>query len=153
METNTDGNIAGSIPPNAVSVYGQTADAMDEFPVLKAFQQYIDAEQAKARKRLISLGIFFAILTGAVIAAAARLPQPVAFVLWGGQAQEMYRAAACGHPSAETAPAAGPRLILESAHPSPLSAYRGFFGSRPFSKITAFLTARGQAPIDWCGRE
>ena len=68
METNTDGNIAGSIPPNAVSVYGQTADAMDEFPVLKAFQQYIDAEQAKARKRLISLGIFFAILTGAVIA-------------------------------------------------------------------------------------
>ena len=68
MEANTDGNIAGAIPPNAVSVYGQTTDAMDEFPVLKAFQQYIDAEQAKARKRLISLGIFFAVLTGAVIA-------------------------------------------------------------------------------------
>jgi Tfp pilus assembly protein PilN len=41
---------------------------MDEFPVLKAFQQYIDAEQAKARKRLLSLGIFFGILTGAIIA-------------------------------------------------------------------------------------
>ena len=56
-----------AIPPrNAVSVYAQ--DAMDDFPVLKAFQQYIDAEQAKARKRLLSLGIFFGILTGAIIA-------------------------------------------------------------------------------------
>ena len=56
-----------SMPPNtAVSVYSQ--DGMDDFPVLKAFQQYIDAEQAKARKRLVALGIFFGILTGAVIA-------------------------------------------------------------------------------------
>lgn len=52
---------------NAVSLYGQE-DAMDDFPVLKAFQQYVDAEQAKARKRLVSLGIFFGILMGAVIA-------------------------------------------------------------------------------------
>ena len=53
------------MPNNAVRLYG---DAMDDFPVLKAFQQYIDAEQAKARKRLLSLGIFFGILTGAIIA-------------------------------------------------------------------------------------
>ena len=52
-------------PNGALRVYG---DAMDDFPVLKAFQQYIDAEQAKARKRLLSLGIFFGILTGAIIA-------------------------------------------------------------------------------------
>ena len=59
--------IDSSMPPNtAVSVYSQ--DGMDDFPVLKAFQQYIDAEQAKARKRLVALGIFFGILTGAVIA-------------------------------------------------------------------------------------
>ena len=65
-ETNIPG-IGPTIPPqNAVSVYAQ--DAMDDFPVLKAFQQYIDAEQAKARKRLLSLGIFFGILTGAIIA-------------------------------------------------------------------------------------
>jgi len=50
----------------AVSVYSQ--DGMDDFPVLKAFQQYIDSEQAKARKRLVMLGIFFCILIGAVIA-------------------------------------------------------------------------------------
>lgn len=65
-ETHIPG-IDSAIPPqNAVSVYSQ--DAMDDFPVLKAFQQYIDAEQAKARKRLLSLGIFFGILTGAIIA-------------------------------------------------------------------------------------
>jgi uracil-DNA glycosylase len=40
-------------------------------------------------------------------------------------------------------------LILKSAHPSPLSAYRGFFGSRPFSKTNAFLEAHGLSPIDW----
>lgn len=56
-----DRNVGNS----ALRVYG---DAMDDFPVLKAFQQYIDAEQAKARKRLLSLGIFFGILTGAIIA-------------------------------------------------------------------------------------
>ncbi len=54
------------IPPNAVSLYGQN-DAMDDFPVLKAFQQYIDAEQAKAQKRMTTLCIFFAIILSIVI--------------------------------------------------------------------------------------
>ena len=40
-------------------------------------------------------------------------------------------------------------LILESPHPSPLSAFRGFFGSRPFSKTNAFLEKNGLEPIDW----
>lgn len=40
-------------------------------------------------------------------------------------------------------------LILESAHPSPLSAYRGFFGSRPFSRTNEYLKENGLAPIDW----
>lgn len=51
-----------------VSVYGGAGDALDDFPVLKAFQQYIDAEQAKARKRLLALGVFFGVLMLAVIA-------------------------------------------------------------------------------------
>ena len=78
--------------------------------------------------------------TDAVIASLAGLPQPVAFVLWGSQAQKKAKAAA-GSPY--------PRLILQAPHPSPLSAYRGFFGSRPFSRINEFLTAHGEAPIDW----
>lgn len=63
---------------------------------------------------------------------------PRAFVLWGGPAQK--RAAAL--------PRAG-HLFLESPHPSPLSCYRGFFGSKPFSQINDWLAARGDRPIDW----
>ena len=58
--------IDSEIPENAVRLYGE-ADAMDDFPVLKAFQQYINSEQAKARKRLLTLGIFFGALMIVVI--------------------------------------------------------------------------------------
>ena len=78
--------------------------------------------------------------TDAVIAALAELPQPVAFVLWGAQAQKK---------AALVEKSPYPRLVLQSPHPSPLSAYRGFFGSRPFSKINAFLEASGSRAIDW----
>lgn len=43
-----------------------------------------------------------------------------------------------------------PHVILEAPHPSPLSAYRGFFGSKPYSKINAQLLEWGEQPIDWC---
>jgi len=58
--------VGAPIPPNAVSIYGQ-GDAMDDFPVLKAFQQYVDAEHAKAQKRMITLCIFFVVLMVSVI--------------------------------------------------------------------------------------
>ena len=58
--------IDSEIPNNAVSLYGQS-DAMDDFPVLKAFQQYIDSEQAKARKRMLMLCVFFGVLMTVVI--------------------------------------------------------------------------------------
>ena len=113
-------------------------------------------------------------LTREIIAAAARLPQPVAFVLWGAPAQRAFAEGsglrqpgtdphAGTSPACPPAPASGkilnsqfsilnsqfPRLILSAPHPSPLSAYRGFFGSRPFSQINDFLTAHGEAPIRW----
>lgn len=78
--------------------------------------------------------------TDAVVAAVAGLPQPVAFVLWGAQAQKK---------AAVAAASPYPRLVLAGPHPSPLSAYRGFFGSRPFSQINAFLAAHGEAAIRW----
>lgn len=77
--------------------------------------------------------------TDAVLSAAAKLPQPIAAVLWGGQAQK----------KAPLLSSDAPRLVLQSPHPSPLSSYRGFFGSRPFSQINAFLTSHGEMPIDW----
>jgi uracil-DNA glycosylase len=67
--------------------------------------------------------------------------RPAAFVLWGGHAQAQAR---------HIRP--GDHLILASAHPSPLSARRGFFGSRPFSRINAWLAQRGERPIDWGAR-
>ena len=78
--------------------------------------------------------------TDAVVKSLSTLPQPVVFVLWGAQAQK--KAAI-----AQSSPY--PRLVLQSPHPSPLSAYRGFFGSRPFSRINRFLTEHGEPPIDW----
>ena len=77
--------------------------------------------------------------TDAVLAAMAALPQPVAFVLWGSQAQKK-------RPLLQSA---APRLVLCAPHPSPLSSYRGFFGSRPFSQINAFLQENGEQPVDW----
>lgn len=78
--------------------------------------------------------------TDAAIAAVSRLPQPVAFILWGAQAQKK---AACAAQSPY------PRCIVASAHPSPLSSYRGFFGSRPFSSVNRFLREHGQEEIQW----
>ncbi|NNE88630.1 MAG: uracil-DNA glycosylase [Silicimonas sp.] len=62
--------------------------------------------------------------------------QPRAWVLWGKHAQGFR-------------PTGPDHLILESAHPSPLSAYRGFFGSKPFSQINNWLISRGETPIRW----
>jgi uracil-DNA glycosylase len=77
--------------------------------------------------------------TDAVIRAVDARPEPVVFVLWGGYAGKK-----------EALIDTGRHTVLKSAHPSPLSAKRGFFGSRPFTKINAALEKAGQAPIDWC---
>lgn len=61
---------------------------------------------------------------------------PLVAILWGRQAQEL-------------TPLLGDTPIVASAHPSPLSASRGFFGSRPFSQTNALLEEQGGAPIDW----
>ncbi len=60
-------DIENDIPQNAVSVYGSDS-TMDEFPILKAFQEYINAEQAKARKRITALAVFFGVLLIAILA-------------------------------------------------------------------------------------
>jgi uracil-DNA glycosylase len=76
--------------------------------------------------------------TDAVIKLVNNLPQPVVFILWGNYAQK--KAAFVDRQR---------HLVLSSAHPSPLSAHSGFFGSRPFSKANQFLVEHGQAPINW----
>ncbi|MBR4555411.1 MAG: uracil-DNA glycosylase [Ruminococcus sp.] len=78
------------------------------------------------------------LLTDAVIKKLNDREKPVVFILWGSNARAKKQLI--------TAPQ---HFIIESAHPSPLSAYHGFFGSRPFSKANGFLQSRGLEPIDW----
>ncbi len=68
--------------------------------------------------------------------------KPRALLLWGNPARTL--GGRLRHPD---------HLRLESAHPSPLSAYRGFFGSRPFSRTNDWLQARGERAINWVGQE
>ncbi len=75
--------------------------------------------------------------TDAVIEACNKRDKPMVFLLWGSNA------------IAKKKFISAPHLILESAHPSPLSAYRGFFGCGHFRKANEFLVANGQQPIDW----
>lgn len=77
-------------------------------------------------------------LTDAIIQKLNERTEPIIFLLWGKSAQAKI-------PMIDTTR----HIILKAPHPSPLSAHRGFFGSRPFSKINELLTALGQTPIDW----
>ena len=76
--------------------------------------------------------------TDAVIRLVNNGTRPVVFILWGAYAQK--KAAFVDRTR---------HLVLTSAHPSPLSAHNGFFGSRPFSKANAFLAEKGEGAIDW----
>ena len=81
-------------------------------------------------------------LTDACVAAVAARAEPSVFILWGAHAQA--KAARIAALQGDTR-----HLVIRSPHPSPLSAYRGFFGSRPFSQTNAFLAAHGRGTIDW----
>ncbi len=76
--------------------------------------------------------------TDAVIRSVDELDHPVVFMLWGRPAQ-----------SKQTLITNPKHLVLRAPHPSPLSAYRGFFGCRHFSKTNEFLKENGMEPIDW----
>ncbi|MDO4632358.1 MAG: uracil-DNA glycosylase [Eubacteriales bacterium] len=93
----------------------------------------VRAHQANSHR-----GIGWEEFTDAAIRAVNELDRPVVFLLWGRPAQ--LKQSMLTNPK---------HLVLTAPHPSPLSAYRGFFGSRPFSRANAFLTEHGETPIDW----
>lgn len=78
------------------------------------------------------------IFTDKIISLLNQREKPVAFILWGSPARR--KKAMITNPQ---------HFIVESPHPSPLSAYRGFFGSRPFSRVNKFLESVGEEPINW----
>lgn len=75
-------------------------------------------------------------ITTAAVTALVNRGAPLVSILWGREAQKL-------------APMLEGTAVIESAHPSPLSARRGFFGSRPFSRANELLVAQGATPIDW----
>lgn len=93
----------------------------------------VRAHQANSHR-----GIGWEEFTDAALRAVNAQDRPIVYILWGKPAQ------------AKKSMLTNPKhLILEAPHPSPLSAYRGFFGSKPFSKTNEFLKAHGVEPIDW----
>jgi uracil-DNA glycosylase len=76
--------------------------------------------------------------TDQIISLLDAKPEPVAFVLWGNHARRK-----------KILIASPQHIVIEAPHPSPLSAHRGFFGSRPFSALNTFLTEHGYPAISW----
>ena len=78
------------------------------------------------------------IFTDKIIELLDKKEEPIVFILWGSFARNKKKLITNKN-----------HYIVESAHPSPLSAYNGFFGSKPFSKTNNFLISKGLKPIDW----
>ncbi|MCC8082188.1 MAG: uracil-DNA glycosylase [Lachnospiraceae bacterium] len=135
------------IPPSLVNIYQELHDDLGcKIPnngyLVKWAEQgvlllntvlTVRAHQANSHR-----GIGWEQFTDAVIEAVSRENRPIVFLLWGRPAQ--MKKSMLHNPK---------HLILEAPHPSPLSAYRGFFGCRHFSRTNEFLTAHGLEPIDW----
>lgn len=95
----------------------------------------LTVEQGKANSHA---GIGWETFTLNIVKALNQREKPLVFILWGNNARSKKQ-------YIDTTK----HLVLESAHPSPLSAHRGFFGSRPFSRANQFLVSNGMTPIDW----
>ncbi len=136
-----------AIPPSLVNIYQELHEDLGcEIPdngcLTKWAQQGVlllnSVLTVRAHQAFSHASFGWQTFTDAAIRAVNREDRPIAFILWGRSAQD--KASMLDNPK---------HLILKSPHPSPLSAYRGFFGSRPFSKVNHFLESNGETPIDW----
>ena len=135
------------IPPSLVNIYKELHDDLgctipnhgcltkwaEQGVLMLNTVLTVRAHQANSHR-----GIGWEEFTDAAIMALNSQNRPIVFILWGAPAQR--KASMLNNPN---------HLILKAPHPSPLSAYRGFFGSKPFSKTNKFLEAGGVEPIDW----
>ena len=135
------------IPPSLVNIYQELHDdlgcAIPDHGCLTKWAEQgvlllntvltVRAHQANSHR-----GIGWEEFTDAAIMALNSQERPIVFILWGREAR-----------SKKSLITSGRHLVIESAHPSPLSAYYGFFGSRPFSRANSFLEENGVQPIDW----
>lgn len=135
------------IPPSLVNIYKElNNDLGHEIPSHGYLEQW--AEQGvlllntvltvRAHEANSHKGKGWEIFTDAVLQELNGQDKPIVFILWGSPAQQKKKL--LNNPR---------HLILEAPHPSPLSSYRGFFGSKPFSKANEFLLSHGEKPVDW----
>ena len=134
------------IPPSLVNIYKELKDDLgieiaNHGDLTKWAKQgvlllnnVLTVEEGKANSHK---GLGWETFTLNVIRYLNERDKPLVFILWGKNAIEKKKYIDDHH------------LVLTSVHPSPLSAYRGFFGSKPFSKTNEFLIANGIEPIDW----
>ena len=135
------------IPPSLVNIYQELHDDCgcyipDNGYLTKWAEQGVlllnTVLTVRAHQANYHRGIGWEEFTDAAIRRLNEEDRPLVFILWGRPAQ--MKKSMLTNPN---------HLILEAPHPSPLSAYRGFFGSKPFSKTNEFLVAHGVEPIDW----
>ena len=121
-------DVGASVPNNGYLVPWAEQGVMMLNAVLTVRQAQANAHKSKGWEKF----------TDAAIEALNRRAEPVIFVLWGAYAQKKIALIDTDK-----------HHVLQSVHPSPLSARNGFFGSKPFSQINAILNAENQTPIDW----
>ncbi|MBO5088871.1 MAG: uracil-DNA glycosylase [Lachnospiraceae bacterium] len=135
------------IPPSLVNIYKELHDDLGcEIPnngyLVKWAEQGVlmlnSVLTVRAHQANSHQGIGWEQFTDAVMDILNEQDRPIVFLLWGNPAQR--KAARINNPN---------HLILKAPHPSPLSAYRGFFGCKHFSQANDFLQAKGLKPIDW----
>lgn len=135
------------IPPSLVNIYQELHDDLgcyipDNGYLVKWARQGVlllnTVLTVQAHAAFSHRGVGWEQFTDAAIEVLNGEDRPMVFILWGKPAQMK-----------KTMLTNKNHLILEAPHPSPLSAYRGFFGSRPFSQTNDFLVKNGLTPIDW----
>jgi len=139
------------IPPSLVNIYKEMENDLGIPPARHGFLEHWAQQGVLLLNAVLTVQMGMAAshqgrgwerFTDAVIRLVNARPEPVVFMLWGSYAQK--KAA-----FVDSVDKGGRHLVLKAVHPSPLSAYAGFFGCGHFSKANAFLKAHGQKPIDW----
>ncbi|WP_163372052.1 uracil-DNA glycosylase [Endozoicomonas acroporae] len=136
-----------AIPPSLVNMYKELESDLGIPPANHGFLEHwahqgvlllnsvltVEHKQAASHQ-----GRGWETFTDRIVATLNEQREHIVFLLWGSYAQKKGRFIDTGK-----------HLVLTSVHPSPLSAYRGFFGSRPFSRSNDYLVSHGIQPIDW----
>ncbi len=134
-------------PPSLQNIYKELRDDLGIAPAAHGFLEHWARQGVLLLNNVLTVeqgiaashkGKGWERFTDAVVRLVSERPDPIVFLLWGSHAQK--KAASVD---------SGRHLVLKAAHPSPLSAYNGFFGCRHFSQVNDFLAAHGQPPIDW----